>query len=97
MPRQESRMAYFSKAAVQISLLYLFATLLVPCFGQQNGGSSDANARLLLGVLEDSPGVYVGETDKRVVRAVFEKIGADWKSLPTQTKSYLDLRTLPGA
>jgi hypothetical protein len=33
---------------------------------------------ILLGVLEDRPGVYAGEADRRVVRAVFHKAGGDW-------------------
>lgn len=50
---------------------------------------------MILGVLENLPGEYSGENDFRAVRAVFRKNGDLWQALPTKTKSYLDLQTLP--
>jgi hypothetical protein len=52
-------------------------------------------ANVILGVLEDVPGKSFGHPDTRVVRAVFEKEGDDWRAFPTKTKSYHDLQTLP--
>src|SRR3984893_6004181 len=44
--------------------------------------------RVVLGVLEDVPGKYVGEPDSRRVRVVFEKSGDKWRpfrsNCPTQ-------------
>jgi hypothetical protein len=52
-------------------------------------------ANIILGVLEDLPGEYSGESDFRAVRAIFRKIGDGWQAFPTKTQSYLDLKTLP--
>jgi hypothetical protein len=37
---------------------------------------------IILGVLEDTPGHYVGDPHYRSVRVVFRKEGGDWKAFP---------------
>ena len=49
---------------------------------------------VILGVLEDIPGEYAGDTDFRAVRAVFEKNGDRWSAFPTSAKSERDLQSL---
>lgn len=39
-----------------------------------------------LGILEDVPGVYAGESHVRAVRVVFEKNSRDWKALPSDCR-----------
>src|SRR5438445_6980405 len=41
------------------------------------------NRTIVLGVLEDVPGKYQGESDSRRVRVVFEKDGDSWKAFPS--------------
>jgi hypothetical protein len=53
--------------------------------------------RVILGVLEDIPGEYTGESDFRAVRAVFEKNGDGWQAFPPQTKSYPEPLTPPSS
>ena len=62
---------------------------------QQPSTTNEPKGRLILGVLEDIPGEYSGESDFRAVRAVFQKVGDSWKPFPTKTKTYHDLETLP--
>jgi hypothetical protein len=45
--------------------------------------SSAAAQTTLLGVLEDVPGVYAGESDRHAVRVVFEKQDSEWRALPS--------------
>jgi hypothetical protein len=45
--------------------------------------ANPAKQRIVLGVPEDVPGKYQGESDSRRVRVVFEKDGDSWKALPT--------------
>lgn len=66
-----------------------------PAMAQQAPVSESRRSPVILGVLEDIPGEYSGQSDFRAVRAVFEKVGGKWRPFPTRTKSYLDLRTLP--
>ena len=61
---------------------------------QQVADTKEPPANVILGVLEDIPGKYVGESDFRAVRAVFRKVGDDWQAFPTKTKSYRDIDTL---
>jgi len=37
----------------------------------------------VLGVLEDVPGVYAGESNSRQVRVVFRKVGKEWEAFPS--------------
>jgi len=62
----------------RISILVLGAWLLAP---------SGANAReaadgTLLGVLEEVPGVYVGESSHYGVRVLFQNVGDEWRVFP---------------
>jgi len=52
---------------------------------------------LVLGVLEDHPGRYVGEPNFRVVRAVFYKHSNEWLSYPTSCKEKDCLKSLTSA
>lgn len=42
--------------------------------------------KIIVGVLEDVPGAYAGQSDFRVVRAVFQKVGDDWKPFPNDCR-----------
>jgi hypothetical protein len=50
---------------------------------------------VVLGVLEDVPGVYAGEPDSRQVRVVFRKVGKEWKAFPSNCPDQPCLRTTP--
>jgi hypothetical protein len=55
------------------------------------------NARgqsLILGVLEDVPGVYVGETNVRKVRVVFQKKGTEWSAFRSDCPDQTCLKTI---
>ena len=52
-----------------VLVLITFTSSFLNAFGQ----------RIVLGVLEDNPGHYVGEPNFRTVRAVFRKEGSDWR------------------
>lgn len=80
---------------IQVGLLLFFAVSNTQATAQQAPAASVRRANLILGVLEDDPGKTFGESDTRVVRAVFEKNGGDWRPFPTKTKTYRDLQTLP--
>src|ERR1700729_987348 len=41
-----------------------------------------ADADLIVGVLEDVPGVYVGEATTHRVRVIFKHVGNAWESFP---------------
>lgn len=49
---------------------------------------------IVLGVLEDVPGVYVGEPNSPAVRAVFQKNGTDWQAFPSNCPDQDCLRTI---
>ena len=68
---------------------------ITQAWAQQAANVGESHANVTLGVLEDMPGKYVGESDFRAVRAVFKKVGDDWQPFPTKTKTYHDLNTLP--
>lgn len=50
--------------------------------------------RIVLGVLEDVPGKYQGESDSRRIRVVFEKNGDTWKAFPSDCPSQDCLTTV---
>lgn len=62
---------------------------------QQVSKSSEPIGSVTLGVLEDFPGEYAGESDFRAVRATFKRVNDDWQAFPTKTKTYRDLESLP--
>jgi len=82
---------------MQVSLwCFLFAPGL-QATAQQPATSKMIGGRVILGVLEDIPGEYTGESDFRAVRAVFEKNGDGWQAFPPQTKSYPEPLTPPSS
>ena len=50
---------------------------------------------VLLGILEDVPGIYEGEANSAHVRAVFQKIGKEWEAFPAKCSNQACLKTLP--
>ena len=80
---------------VQVSLLISIALSVAPARAQEPTATNVPPRAVVLGVLEDIPGRYVGRPDFRAVRAIFKKVGGDWKAFPTKTKSYRDLEILP--
>jgi len=46
---------------------------------------------VILGVLEDLPGHYAGESDFRGVRVVFQKSGSEWRAFPTKCEDQKSL------
>jgi hypothetical protein len=77
----------------------LESEIFAPVFGDKIGGmlfrvtaslailasmiSSAAAQTTVVGVLEDVPGTYVLEHDRRAVRVVFEKDGHEWRAFPS--------------
>ena len=53
-----------------------------------------AGQNLILGVLEDVPGVYVGESDVRRVRTTFQKNGQNWTAFPSECSDPHCLKTI---
>jgi hypothetical protein len=49
---------------------------------------------VVVGVLEDLPGHYVGESDFRAVRVIFHRIGGEWTAFPTQCEDQQSLKAL---
>jgi hypothetical protein len=49
---------------------------------------------LVLGVLEDVPGVYAGEPNSRQVRVVFRKVGNEWEAFPSNCPDQSCLKTI---
>lgn len=81
--------------AIQAGLWCLLLASAPNTTSQQPSTSNQRQGRHILGVLEDFPGEYSGESDFRAVRAVFKKVGDSWQPFPTKTKTYHDLETLP--
>jgi hypothetical protein len=53
------------------------------------------NRDVLLGILEDVPGSYVGQPDVRAVRLVFQKHGDRWQAFPSDCSNQACLKALP--
>ena len=49
---------------------------------------------VVLGVLEDVPGVYAGEPNSRQVRVVFRKVGKEWEAFPSSCPDQSCLKTI---
>lgn len=49
----------------------------------------------IVGVLEDVPGVYVGQTNIREVRVTFQKSGEGWVTFPSACRDQTCLKTAP--
>ncbi|MGH9733161.1 MAG: hypothetical protein ACRD8A_01055 [Candidatus Acidiferrales bacterium] len=56
-----------------------------------------SKAKIVVGVLEDVPGHYAGQSDFRAVRAIFEKVGNEWKPFPNDCRSVNCLATVTGS
>jgi hypothetical protein len=56
--------------------------------------ANPAKQRIVLGVLEDVPGDYQGESNSRLVRVVFEKDGDSWKAFPSNCPTQDCLTTI---
>lgn len=50
---------------------------------------------VILGILEDVPGVYAGEPNSRQVRVVFRKVGKEWEAFPSNCPDQSCLKTIP--
>jgi hypothetical protein len=49
---------------------------------------------VILGILEDVPGVYAGEPSSRQVRVVFRKVGKEWEAFPSNCPDQSCLKTI---
>jgi len=56
--------------------------------------NSAAAQTIVVGVLEDVPGTYFGEKDRRAVRVVFEKDGREWRAFPGDCRDERCLSTV---
>ncbi|MGD0788268.1 MAG: hypothetical protein ABR898_09815 [Terracidiphilus sp.] len=78
--------------------------VLLPCsllavafqvIAQQPSSENVQEVKVILGVLEDHPGNFSGDADFRVVRAVFTKLGNEWRPFPTDCSNMECLKLLP--
>ena len=77
---------------------FLLCFLLAVAFravAQQVGTSNKRPSNVMLGVLEDHPGVYTGDPNFWRVRALFEKKGSEWKAFPNPCRDVACLEALP--
>jgi hypothetical protein len=72
----------------------LFCAAIAPGPTQQPRPALARSNPAILGVLEDGPGKYEGAPYTQGVRAVFQKVGRQWKPFPTHTDSQQSLKTL---
>ena len=69
---------------VRLTLIRVIGTIFALAFlFPANSSAQD----IVLGILEDNSGHYAGEPNFRAVRAVFEKIGSDWKPFPSDCRT----------
>jgi len=61
----------------------VFSRVLLMLLVLTSGAARGSAQSLVLGVLEDVPGVYTGEHNSRSVRVVFQKSGSDWEAFPS--------------
>jgi len=87
-------LAIFAMASIQASLLCFVIASENQVTAQQVKSGRTQQPKVILGVLEDLPGEYAGDSDFRAVRAVFEKNSDGWSAFPTSAKSELDLQSL---
>jgi len=69
--------------------------VMVLVFGLASATVFSAGQDLVLGVLEDVPGVYAGESDHPGVRVVFRKEGRDWQAFPSHCPDEQCLKRIP--
>jgi hypothetical protein len=79
----------------QVRFLCLMLLTTHQIAAQQSSPSIEGTSNLTLGVLEDRPGTYAGESSVRVVRAIFEKLGSEWQSFPNHCKDVQCFDSLP--
>ena len=70
------------------------ALILLLAFTSLVTVANPPSQRIVLGVLEDVPGKYQGESDSRRVRVVFEKTGDSWKAFPSACPDQDCLKTI---
>jgi hypothetical protein len=87
-------MTYRLRLLIQITSVILGVVVITRASAQHVTNTKEPQANVILGVLEDFPGEYAGESDFRAVRAIFKKVGDDWQAFPTKTKSYRDVDAL---
>jgi len=68
--------------------------LIVLLLGLTSAGVFATGQDLILGVLEDVPGVYAGESDHPGVRVVFRKEGRDWQAFPSNCRDQQCLKRI---
>jgi len=80
--------------SIQSCLLYFLVTLTFQAVAQQQNVPSKPQSDVILGVLEDHAGIYSGDPYFRVVRAVFQKHGNEWRSFPNDCTNTQCLKSL---
>ena len=73
----------------------MFTRLILMFLGLSSAWASAQQGNLLLGVLEDVPGVYAGESNSFHVRVTFKKVGNVWQAFPSHCPEQACLKTLP--
>jgi hypothetical protein len=80
--------------SIQFGLPCLLLALTFQAGAQRQGISNEQRLGVILGVLEDHPGNYSGDPNFRVIRAVFQKFGDEWKPFPTNCSNVECLKSL---
>jgi hypothetical protein len=75
-------MKHYLRALIQPAMLGFLLAGAFQTEGQQAGASRAGQPAVMLGVLEDHPGVHTGDPNFWRVRAVFEKKGSEWEAFP---------------
>ena len=77
------RMRHDLPTLIQALLLSLWGVVPFRTVAQQVGSANERPSNVMLGVLEDRPGVRTGEPNFWRVRVLFEKKGSEWKAFPS--------------
>lgn len=80
---------------LHVRLLGLLFILAFQSAAQQTRIPNHNQSRVILGVLEDHPGIYSCDSYFRVIRAVFHNRGSEWVPFPTECSSPNCLKSLP--
>jgi hypothetical protein len=67
---------------------------LIEARAKDSASSGEAETNVVLGFLEDQPGHFNGQPNFRAVRAVFQKIGDDWKPFRSECLEEACLKTI---
>ena len=81
-------LATFVLASIHAILLCFVIASEAQATAQQVTRGRTHQPKVILGVLENLPGAYAGDSDFRAVRAVFYKSGDEWRAFPPLTMSY---------